>query len=169
MGHPSPSRLSSLKFKFISCYTLSLFSPRPSQVPWTPTSAAEVRNGKTSWDPFLKVIDCHPVLIWKTKMTVTRICSNTLVPRSPDRWHVPVRACPQLCAAAQQRGAVTRQSNHLLHTHYPPSKLYDQYAPFQQRLWRIHHYGLFVSCALPIQYNRMSEELGNIWVITLKT
>ncbi len=50
------------------------------------------------------------------KMTVTCIWSNTLVPRSPDRWHVPVRACPQLSAAAQQKEAVARQSTLLLHS-----------------------------------------------------
>lgn len=49
-------------------------------------------------------------------MTVTPIWSNTLVPRSPDRWHVPVRACPQLSVAARQRGAVARQSTRLLHS-----------------------------------------------------
>lgn len=50
------------------------------------------------------------------KMMATRIWRNTLVPRSPDRWHVPVRACPQLSAAAQQRGAAARQSTHPLHS-----------------------------------------------------
>lgn len=49
-------------------------------------------------------------------MTATRIWSNTLVPRSPDRWHVPVRACPQLSAAARQRGAGAQQSTRLLHS-----------------------------------------------------
>lgn len=43
-GSPSPSWLSSRKFKFTSCCTPSLFSPGPPQFPWALTSAAEGRN-----------------------------------------------------------------------------------------------------------------------------
>lgn len=50
------------------------------------------------------------------KMIMTRTWSNTLVPRSPDRWHVAVRACPQLRAAAQQREAVAQPSTRPLHS-----------------------------------------------------
>lgn len=50
------------------------------------------------------------------KMIMTRTWSNTLVPRSPDRWHVAVRACPQLRAAAQQRETVAQPSTRPLHS-----------------------------------------------------
>lgn len=53
---------------------------------------------------------------FKMKMTVTHIRSSTSAPRSPDRWDVPVRLRPQLCAAARRREAVARQPNPLLHS-----------------------------------------------------
>lgn len=49
------------------------------------------------------------------KVIVTSFCSNTLVPRSPDRWHGPVKACRQLSATSGQSRAVPRQSTSLLH------------------------------------------------------
>lgn len=77
-------------------------------------------------------------------------CTPSAVRRSPAK-----RGC---CSTIYQSTSL-----HL------PSRRCGQYAAFQRELRRICHYGLFASCAIPIQYCGPSGERGNIWVITLKT
>ncbi len=62
-GHPSPSWLSSLKFKFSSLCTLPVSGLWSTQLPWTLTSTAEVRNEKQPEISFQRVIDCRPAPI----------------------------------------------------------------------------------------------------------
>lgn len=68
------------------------------------------------------------------------IWRNTSVPWSPDRWHVPVRACPQLW------GAVAQQSTRLLshfrdHQNYMTNMLRFSQAQENMLLWPI-----FIMC-----------------------
>lgn len=82
-----------------------------------------------------------PAAILRMKVTETSTWSSTLVPRSSDRWHVPVHTCPH---QPSREGCLPSTALR------PSSKLHDQYAPFQQVLRRICHYGPFASCALPV-------------------
>lgn len=137
-----------------SCWMLIRLEGRPSESQLNISPKIKIsffpRTLTTTQDQILRFFHSH----FTMKMIVTHIWSNTLVPRSQDRWHVAVRACPQLHAAAQQRAAVAQPSPHPPHT--PPSELYDQYVVFQQRLVRLCHYSSFVRCA-PIQSDRMCE------------
>lgn len=101
------------------------------------------------------------------KMTVISICSNTLVPRSPDRWHATAKAFPQLSAASRQRRAVTRQSTSLLHFIHHQNNMTNMFRfsidSAEYAIMAYLHHVLFQS-----NKNWMSEKQGSMWLITLK-